>query len=84
MVNANALVERLDLNDGNPIRGPLRAPLAESSQFFSATERFLQALAYTSFEFSPHHGVPSSRTAATCLRRLKSLRKDWNDQDSAG
>ena len=67
---ARALV----LNRGKPIRGPPRVPLREAPQFDNASDSARHALAYTSLEFYGHHGLPSARTAALCLRRLKSLR----------
>jgi hypothetical protein len=77
VVNKNFLAAPcFALNLGKPIRGPVHVPFLDASHFDNASDRFRQPLAYTSFELSGHHGVPSTRIATLCLRRFHSLRSD--------
>lgn len=82
-VNACA-ARRLDLNRGKLIRRPRRSPFLDLFQLSSASASAWQPQAYASFEFSGHHGVPSSRTATCYLIRFQSRRRLIIDQPSTG
>ena len=66
------------------MRGPLRSPLRDCSQLRRASARAWHPDVYASFEFSGHHGVPSSRIATVCLRWFHSRRSAITDQPSTG
>ncbi len=67
-----------DLNRGKPARRPLRFPVLESCQFFSALARPSNPVLNASFEHSPHHGATSP------LAWFQSFRSEYSDHDSEG